>query len=215
VKKDSENPYASPSADPSPMRMEVPDGSLWRVEEGRLLVRDRASLPDLCIYGSPPEELGKRKSIPIHTSRLWVLLVLLTFGLALFVERGIDLLAIIVAGLLVANVGKRIRVMVFESSRVFVRNWLRGGIASVALVGSAALLVDSLGLWDAPAGNLIPWLACWLVWGFPVHRFRAVPQGEGWYEIKGIAPPVIVRLAEIQRQVVIRQDDIRERRRKR
>jgi hypothetical protein len=196
----SDNPYAPPSTDPSAARVEVPDGSLWLVHEGELFVRDRASLPDVCISGSRPEEPGTRRSVPIHTSRWWVLLVLLSFSPALFAKSGILFLAAIVAGHLVSNIGKKIRVMVFESHRGLIRKRLHHWIV---VVGSAVLtfwLIDSSGHWIASSEFSMVMVACGFYWNFPGHRFRAVPFKEGWYELRGIAPAAIARMEEIQRE---------------
>lgn len=208
------NPYAAPSTDPSVLRMEVPDGSLWVVSDEELFVRDRAGLPDACVSGSPPGEPGERRSVPIHASRWWVLLVLLVFSFALLAESGIQLLAVIAAGHLASNIGKKIRVMIFESSRGFRRHLMLHRIGSLGSAGFAFWFSEPVFSGQFSESSAIL-MACCLWWNFPTHRFRAVPHKDGWYELRGVHAKAIARLAEIQQTAEIRQDDIRERRRKR
>ena len=44
------DPYASPAVDPTgPLPESREEGKLWRVEADRVLVRDGAVLPDVCM----------------------------------------------------------------------------------------------------------------------------------------------------------------------
>lgn len=205
------NPYSPPSTDPSAVRMEVPDGSLWVVFDGDLFVRDRASLPDVCVSGSAPGEPGKRRSVPIHTSRWWVLLVLLVFSFALLAKSGTQLLAVIALGHLVSNIGKKIRVMVFESSRSFRRHQMLHWIGTLGSAGLALWFSGPLFSGQFSEFSAIFMGAC-LLWNFPTHRFRAVPYKDGWHELKGVHKKAIARLEQIQGQTKIPQDNIRNRR---
>jgi hypothetical protein len=157
------NPYAPPSSDPSVVRMEVSDGSRWLVFDGELFVRDRASLPDVCISASLPWEAGVRKSIPVHCSRLWVLLVLLTFSLGLLAKNGIQLLAVIAAGHLISNFGTKIRVMIYESSRSLRKKRLIHWIGIIWSTGFAVWLGEAL-LRGAQSEFSTILLGCCLMW---------------------------------------------------
>ena len=203
------NPYSPPSTDPSEVRMEVPNGSLWIVFDGDLFVRDRAILPDVCISGSPPGEPGKQRSVPIHTSRWWVLLVLLVFSLALLAKSGIQLLAVIAVGHLVSNFGKKIRVMIFESTRRFRRHLMLYWIGALGSAGFAFWFSESVFSGPFSESSAIL-MGCCLMWNFPTHRFRAVHYKDGWYELRGVHAKAIAGLEQIQGQTKIPPDNTRD-----
>lgn len=192
------------------------DGSQWLVHEGDLYVRDGASLPDVCISGSLLWEPGERKSVSLHCSLLWVLPAVLTFALVLLAKSPSQWLAVLVGGHLISHVGKKIRVTVFESSRSVrkyrFRHWIHTGISA----GLALFFIGFVRHWEALSGNSMLMVAlCFLWMCFPSHRFRAAPFKQGWYELRGISKKAIARMEEIQRHGEIRQDGIRERRKKR
>lgn len=207
------NPYAPPSGEPSSPQMGVPDGSLWRVEDGRLLVRDFASLPDVCIYGSPPEEPGRRRSVPIRAPRAWLvpILVLLTLAAVVSAPRNSALLTIFAAAAVLGISTKRVRVIVFEGTHLFRRRWGRSGIGILVIICLVSVAGDSARLPQVMRENLIPWASFWLIGAAYIYRLRAVRAGSDWYEIKGISPPAIARFAEIQQKTRIPQEDIRDR----
>lgn len=206
------NPYAPPSTDPSAPGIEVPDGSLWRVEDGRLLVRDHASLPDVCIHGSPPEEPGARKSIAFRRWRPRVFLLFLVLASLLMLVDQFRFFAIMV---LIASeaTDDKTRVMVFEGRATAARYRFRRALGMIALTA-----VAFFAFYRTPVGASLDrrFLYFGLLVAFNAYSFffqqRAVRKADGWFELRRIAPSAIARLAEIQQQVVIRQDDIRQRR---
>jgi hypothetical protein len=210
------NPYTPPSIEPSAPRMEVPDGSLWRVEDGRLLVRNYASLPDVCIHGSPPEEPGGRKSLVFRNRRPWVFLLLVSIvGIASVTDPDAFRMSLLLMGALNEAAAQRVRVMVFEATGTAARRLFRWAFAFVAFM----VLVSAVfrGGWNFDAvGEAVAFAVLYLGAYAAFYFFgrRARRQGKGWFELKGIAPAAIARLAEIQQQTVIRQDDIRERRKR-
>ena len=116
--KEAANPYAPPAGEPSAPSPEDWAGRLWRVEEGRLLVKDRASLPNVCIHGGASEEGGSRCSLQIYglSWRRRLLVLLSAGGLAAFsIAEGFGWgPALLIAWLLQEVLGRKIRVMVFR-----------------------------------------------------------------------------------------------------
>ena len=207
------NPYAPPSTEPSSARIEVPDGSLWRVEDGRLLVRDHASLPDVCIYGSPPEEPGKRRSVKIQVPRTWVSLILLilTFvRVVLFPDR-FGMLWLLGAATLIGLTAIQVRVMVFEGRSSLLRRRLAMGGVVLGLIAIIHIADDSILLGELLRSGILSWSGFWSLYGMGYwHRLRAIPKQSAWYEIRGIAGSSIARLEKVQAQTKIPQDHIRD-----
>lgn len=205
------NPYAPPSAEPSAPQTEVPDGSLWRVEGGRLLVRNQASLPDICILGSPPEEPGKRTSVVFDCWRLWNVLLFLTFcSLLMVVEQ--QILQILIFGALLASGagGGNVRVMVFEGRSTALRYRFRSAILLFVIAAVPIFLLEGVPSSASSNLGLLPVVVSFAAYYLFIQR-KALRRDDGWFELRRIAPSAIARLAEIQQKVVVPQTDPRRR----
>jgi hypothetical protein len=209
------NPYAPPEVDPAAPNVYPDSGSLWRIADGRLQVRNQASLPDVCIYGSPEREPGTRSSIVFNTTPEFVVgITWIALGLALIAglvprELTFPMIFIVLAPMLF---GKKVRVLAFRS----------GDATRSAGVRNLVSMVISIAVDFALAryASFLPWriptlAAMALVFG--VVRLVRFGVGkrfgwarflkDGWFEIPGIAPAAIVRLEEIQRRLAVPQQD--------
>lgn len=66
---DNIDPYQGPLTDPEPGPELEGVGQGWRVEQGKLLVRDHARLPDVCLLGGQKGEPGRRIFLNLKRSR--------------------------------------------------------------------------------------------------------------------------------------------------
>lgn len=218
------NPYIPPKAgEPSARPLAVPDGSLWRVDDGKLLVRNMASLPDYCIISGPGDDPGKRHSIKIHISQpwtkfVWVLpLLALALGGTGYLGQETRSWFLIASGIVALSpriLGEKLRVMTFQSDRAsrlirskrllayFSASFLAAGI--VHLIQSNGLLPEH---WNMIV--LVGILCCFysLLDFMPLRvPSGALKAGDGWFEMKGVNCEMITRLTEIQKWVVIPQE---------
>lgn len=58
--KEELDPYRVPATSPEPGPDLESRGRGWRIDQGRLMVQDHARLPDVCLYGGPMGEPGRR-----------------------------------------------------------------------------------------------------------------------------------------------------------
>lgn len=207
------NPYAPPSVDPTRPSVSQDSGKLWRVLDGRLQVRNLASLPDVCVYGYPAEEPGTRESLVLQTTPGWVWHLLWLPAAAFMIwsddpmgswSMGIFFAVIFLPGLL----AKKVRIMIFRSRRAS-RSLSFRILAGPLLIGLAMYMgfQSQLG-WEWLPQRLrseLPWVAVLLAvffWNLiPVKGpARVAAREDGWFEVKGTAPAAIARLAEIQQR---------------
>lgn len=211
--REEPNPYAPPaSIEPNAVQMEVTDGRSWRVEDGKLLATHYASLPDVCIHGSPPGEPGERRSMAFHWNRPWLGLLLVTATAILGAKEGaVSLVLCMLATKLVLHLtGKTPRVMVFESNAARTRHLWINTVGTVGEVVLLIFLIENFRRW-APSDEIL--LTVVLAWIYLSKIFvfssTAKPLGEGWFKLDGISRKAIERLAAIQRQTTIPQDNVR------
>ena len=213
------NPYAPPSSEAPEKQVAFPDGSLWRVDEGRLLVRNMASLPDFCVHGSPEDQAGSRRSIVLQWVPRWVIPVAILIPVAAMIESQVIGILGIYAALALAFVlpsilGKSLRVMMFQSDETRIRQQRK--LFSVLVLVEAIAAVAASFIKDA--GLLPPVLRdrdfifvfaftgiILRLWLISSAGFRVAPREEGWFELKGVDPGMIAHLSEIQQRVRIPQ----------
>lgn len=208
------NPYAPPSVDPTrPLSASQDSGKLWRVVDGRLQVRTMASLPDVCVYGYPEEEPGKRVSMVLQTLPNWVnqMIWLSAAALMIWSDYPIEWTMILFFGaiFLPGWLAKKVRIMIFQSRRAARRSMLRGSVFPVVLV-LTIFLAGTYGVqwkWEffglggrtdlavlllplLLLSNLIP----------TKGPSRAKALNDGWFEVKGTAPEAVRRLEGIQQR---------------
>lgn len=211
---DPVNPYAPPSAELSAPPIEVPEGSLWRVVDGRLLVRNGATLPRVCIFGT--QESG---SNPVIAKELvseprwgwvfnfcfclpvfWVIIVYRDLPLSWFIGG-------LAATFLPTILGKKSRITVWTSEALVRRlSTSRSWSTTVFMFGLGTSGItqryfDRNGVGGFPilvavalvASDLFPWLYTRRI----PRLFRAE---DGWCELKNIPSHVLVRLGELQKE---------------
>jgi hypothetical protein len=177
------NPYMPPEVEePSVRPMGMPDGCRWRIEEGKLLVRDLASLPDVCIFGAPEAEPGLRVSVPLA------------------VNASLPFL------------GKKIRVMVYQSHQARAtrrrKKWTIWMVTALLAVVTA-ILRDAIRQHES---IFLPTMLCLGAvsgWWLRRSNLQIMPGKDGWYELRGTGPDVIGRLEEIQKRETISQEPAR------
>jgi hypothetical protein len=214
------NPYAPPSAESSgsPPWIQVPYDGLWRVKDGRLLMRNGATLPAVCIFGTQPSDDNPISAKPLPSESRWgwafsfffcipALWVFLVYRDLPWTWTAALLVAIFLPRLLI----KRARVTAWSSDAVVDRlvkrrAWISGSIVFGIVmlngvenyfdrngIGKFSLLVAILLL----GVNLFSWLST-----------RRNPQllraEEGWYELRNLLPHTLARFEEIQYQAGVR-----------
>ena len=208
-----ENPYAPPaSLEPNVVQMEVTDGRSWRVEDGKLLATHYASLPDVCIHGSPPGEPGERRSMAFHWNRPWLAILLVTVTAILGAKEGaVSLVLCMLATKLVLHLtGKTPRIMVFQSNAARTRRLWINVVGTVVEVVFVIFIIEHLRR-SAPSGEiLLTVVAAWIYLSkMFVLSSTAKPIGDGWFKLEGISPKAIERLAAIQGKTTIPHDSAR------
>jgi len=208
------DPYAPPRVDPVPPSPAVRDGGkLWRVEGNRLEVRSMASLPDVCVYGYPEADSGRRVSLVLRAPPPWINQILLLAALAALLFGKLDGAGIVVTFMLAITfpslIGKKVRLMVFRSQRATRRLMLPLLVLPV-LIGVALYISSNYEIrWKWALLELdgrigmggIALLGVILLNLIPTKGpSRAVALKDGWFEVKGIAPEAVQRLAEIQQR---------------
>jgi hypothetical protein len=207
------DPYAPPAVDPTqPSSAWHDGGKLWRVERGRLQVRNLASLPDVCVYGYPEEEPGTRVSLVLQTLPAWVgQLLWLPVVFVLFQDDlGWTLAFAVIFGALVlpGMLSKKVRLMVFRSRRAARLLTLRGILFPLVMGGAVYGALTYEVRWEWLPSELHAGVAVGavLLLGFLLNFIpmkgpaRAVALGDGWFEVKGTAPEAVQRLEEIQQR---------------
>lgn len=176
------NPYLPPEVEePSARPMGMPDGCRWRVEEGKLLVRDRASLPDVCIFGAPDAEPGLRVSVPLAVNA------------SLRLGKKIRVMMYQSHQARATRRRKTWTVWMVMALLAVVTAILRNAIRQhESIFLATALCLGSASGWWLRRSNL-----------------QIRPRGEGWYELRGVGPDVIGRLEEIQKRETISQEPAR------
>jgi hypothetical protein len=207
------DPYVPPAVDPTRPLLESRDaGKLWQVVDGGLRVRNMASLPDVCIYGAPVEEPGTRVSLVLQTLPHWPGQLLWWLAVAMMLRGNVPLgwsFVLICLAIVLSNfLGKRVRIMTFQSRRAARMSMFRGVLFPVVMGVAiyAALDYDIRWGW-VPAGIRdevgvgLVLLVGILFSLLPVKGpARAVSLKDGWFEVKGAAPEAVQRLAEIQQR---------------
>ena len=206
-----DDPYAPPRADPTTAPAVVNDsGSLWRVVDGRLQFREMASLPDVCISGSPPGEPGTRTSLALESQALmgWVrgvaLLLLAIIGLAGVIPwPKAKTLLFFAAFLLPGLLAKKPRILVFRSKRKESAVYGRSLLIGLGFL----LLVHLLRMfWERPSPEdfllhvalVMGIVQVVLLLSGKLPHVR--PLGDGWFEWRKLPPAAIHRLKEIQQR---------------
>ena len=209
------NPYAPPSVDPTPSSAASQDGGkLWRVVDGRLQVRNMASLPDVCVYGYPEGEPGTRVSVVLQTLPNWVGQLSWLAAVAMVFWEGLGwqwMFAIVLSALILPGLlSKKVRLMVFRSQRVarlsifILRGILFPVAMGVAVYG--ALSYEFRWEWLPSGWHAGVAVGAVLLLGFLLNLIpgkgpaRAVALKGGWFEVKDTAPEAVRRLEEIQQR---------------
>lgn len=167
------NPYAPPRTEVAVPVAATETGHGWRIENDKLLVRDGAALPEICILGGNP-------CLPVH--RTWLRLNTLS-GLLRRQEIRIDVFESrhtylkrsigVIGGILLG---------------------FAGGVASSILMigdGSATPASISVSCFLIVLGILV---AFWQ----SRHLPRITQGRDGWYLVESIAPGVLARLKSIR-----------------
>jgi hypothetical protein len=86
---DAGNPYAPPKAPlAEPPDRAPPDPAddlpAWRIEDGKLLVRHRATLPDICLYTGEATEPAQRLTFPFSWTPTWFRVAMVLFPFPAF-----------------------------------------------------------------------------------------------------------------------------------
>lgn len=206
------DPYAPPRADPVPAMVAIPggkdSGSRWRVVEGRLEVRQKASLPDIPLDGSQPGTPGTRYPLLFETSALPG--AVRAVGLLLL---GIACLAGVLSSpftgnllLLATAVGPgwlkpRLRVRGFRSKSQD-SAFVLVALLAISTVGFLLLAIASRWPEVFPAYcGIYLGMALGVYQLILILRGKVPPArevGDGWFHLKGAAPQAIRRLEEIQ-----------------
>jgi hypothetical protein len=206
------DPYVPPAVDPTrPSSAWQDSGKLWRVIDGRLQVRNMASLPDVCVYGYPEEEPGKRVSMVLQTLPNWIgqLIWLAAVVFMIWSDYPIEWTMILFFGaiFLPGWLAKKVRIMIFQSRRAARRLMLRGSVFPVALVLTIFLAGSYEVQWKweffglGGGADLAILLLLFLLFLnlLPTQGpSRAKTLGDGWFEVIGTAPGAVARLEEIQ-----------------
>jgi hypothetical protein len=166
------NPYAPPQADVGAPPAVRNTGEGWRIENDRLLVRDGAVLPDVCVLGGGPRGPGRRRRLLLCGSSGFLLprpvIKVFAFQSRLAVlKRSVRLFGGVVLGF-VAGVGSSF-VMVGDGSAT-----TASITVSFSLIGLGFLVT----FWQGH------------------HGLRITEVDDGWYSIAGISPEVIGGLKE-------------------
>ncbi|HEY1120345.1 MAG TPA: hypothetical protein VGE67_02040 [Haloferula sp.] len=217
--KVEENPYAAPQA-PGLVKTEPREGALWYVSEGVLLVRDGASLPDICLSGAAPGDPGERDALEISWCPAWirhlpslVLGSVLIWGFILW-EGSSDLpgnsayvaMAVVVITLiwLVRGVSKRGRFHLFRSDQAKReenrRDWVERLIVLALVLGGGFLLKRiTPGLLPGGGMGLITGISIFLSGSLGrLRQLRPCGFESGWFALTNVHPAAIARLEEIQ-----------------
>ncbi|WP_367870346.1 hypothetical protein [Luteolibacter sp. Populi] len=209
------DPYAPPASDPTlPPLSPADSGSLWRVVGGRLQVRKSASLPDVCIDGSPDHEPGQRYPLEFSTllpgisTATWCVFLAILFSynlkpMFLFLGCGIVMV-------LPWLFEKKVRVLAFRSRRSAGRSRL---LEILLLAGFVGFAFAAMNFPRDPAGSyfyLLPFgvlavlaILSHFIPGRTPSRAKALPGD--WFELKGIAPAAITRFEELQQRLASRK----------
>lgn len=213
---DQPNPYRPPQADPWPAvsGIQYPNsGTLWRIVDGKLQVQPTASLPDVAVDGSPEAAAGKRMALVVRVMPEWLYGVLWLgiagARLAGWVSYDVFLLMFFAVAFLPGLLGKRLRVELYRSNAEITRTTVRFLVVIVILVG--LLVVAPLLGWTAVSGfwegGTLALIGVYYGVLHLFHHFRggslgwARNAGDGWFELKGIAPAAIARLEDLEKRM--------------
>lgn len=209
------NPYAPPQTVVEAPASPLP-GVLWHVSAGKLHVRAGASLPDVCLLGSPDHESGIRRTFKITWSPLWVrYLPALPFlgWLAWAADRSLGprgIVAMVIATMIFSLpeiiLAKRCKVHAFVSSRARARDFKRAwgeGLIGFAVAVAAGYLIRQVfpGIFGngGAAGMAIGVVAGVVMMELQQQRkVRAIRHQDGWFNLTNVHPAAIARLQAIQ-----------------
>ena len=160
------DPYAPPAADPTlPPALPDESGSLWRMEGGRLLVRDGAVLPEICILSGGKGDRGKRLSLRLR--------------LPLFSKLYHKVIQV---SLFRSYRGARNDVLRFLAGPVL--GFGAGLLSSVLMTGDDSATTASISVSFGLIG-----LGVIVIPRFQAHKvLQAVPAHDGWHELRGVHP---------------------------
>lgn len=212
------DPYAPPTAEsPQP---HIGTDEPWTVSAGELWVRDGANLPEVCLLGSPRDEPGLRKTIPLTWQPRWlqplvaspVMLWILSKQAGFLPDLDVlAMLAMVALFLLLARrTTKKARLHAFVGKRRGRKKLLRlcASLGAVcAVVVAMQVLIRPFG--QNPTSPFPIWLGM-AVGGMAgalisVHsNVRARVWRDGWFAVTGVHPAAISRLAEIQSRASLR-----------
>lgn len=210
------NPYTPPQVDawPAVSGIEYPNsGTLWRVVDGKLQVRPAASLPDVAIDGSPPGETGKRMALVIRIMPEWLFgLLWLAIAAARLYERvsyNVFLLMFFAVAFLPALLGKRLRVQLYRTNAEIMRATLRYLVTIAVIIGLifAGPFFGLREILPVREGGVLAIIALYYGCLHLFHHLRggslgwARAVGDGWFELKGIAPAAIASLEALQQRI--------------
>lgn len=208
------NPYSPPSSEPSSQPEEVPDNGLWRVEDGRLLMKNGAILPGVCIFGTLPTGDNRITAKPIVSEFRWawaynfffslpLLWVILVYQDLPWLWTVVLLLTIFLPGLLT----KKGRVTACSSDAFVKRLGTLKGAGIIVAIVSIVMLTEVEDYFDENGINGFPVLVAVLLvvidalmWLFTRHHPRLLRVKEGGYELTNLSAHTLARFEEIQQE---------------
>lgn len=168
------DPYRPPAADAT--LSETPD--LWTIAGGGLLVRDGASLPDVCIMGHHSGDSRHR------ASRDWIVAPQLTMRSPLRLAK--------LKKIRITSSETDYGVRRYKIATLFIilriqAAWL---LPSLACLGVLKWLIGNFEAWPVFAGLIVALsFLPWLLW----NRRIVLNAGNGWYQI-GVRPDTLEKL---------------------
>lgn len=224
--KEAHDPYAPPETDPDPGQ--VASGSLWKILDGSLWVRDGVMLPEICLYGSSPgglkRELIKVQWAPRSATVLGFILgavgACTLIGYSWLTRPGLTgmMQATLVAVLATAAIqavafrrnwkGQRIAIGRSKGRRVL----LRLALVVLAFYGLSTVLwpvLDRFLDWIAAGQEMKIGIgnALMFFWIVSLHAVivlqlvRAVEIRDGWHRLAGVHPKALSELQRLQASV--------------
>lgn len=217
------DPYIPPETDPEPCQ--ASSGSMWKILDGSLWVRDGVILPEICLYSSSPgglkRELLKVQWAPRSATILGIILGAVgtcsLIGYSWFAHPGLTgmMQAFLVAVVATAAIqalafrrnwkGQRITIVRTKGRRVL----LRLALVVLAFYGLSTVLwvvldrfLDGIAAdqeMKIGIGNALMFF--WIVSLHAVivlQLVRAVETRDGWYRLAGVHPKALTELQRLQ-----------------
>jgi hypothetical protein len=208
-----ENPYAPPRED-TPSGLSARPGELWEVRGDLLRVRDGATLPEICLHGSPPESPGSWRRLPLLVNKAWAqwLPALPLAAWVMLPTAAMPSVAVLLAGVLLCSLpgwklAKRGSIHVFSARAASRRHLLRVFpivLLAIALSLGVTFLLRTMGVFGdgryERLASLVPAIVGTVAAATVFRpRIRAVRWDDGGFVLSGVHPDAIATLHRIQR----------------